>query len=70
MTLSPAHRAFLRTLSSEKQGRTDYSLLDYDKAMEFLKPLLDAGYVRNRRMGIREGVQLTDAGRSYLGGEG
>lgn len=68
--MTDTERAFLRALAAEHQGRTSYSLLDYERVQAVVGGLVDRGFVKQRRMGIREGLQITGSGREYLGGVG
>lgn len=66
--MTDAERHFLRTLAKEFRGRTSYSLLDYEKVQATIPNVLERGFVKHRRLGIREGLQITNEGREYLGG--
>lgn len=68
--MTPDSTALLRLIASRKQGRVSYALLERDRAMAFAEPLLEAGYVIERRKGFEPGFQITEAGRQFLGGEG
>jgi hypothetical protein len=66
--MTALERAFLTRLAGEPQGRTSYALVDRDGALAIVNGLVASGYIRHRRLGFDPGFQITDLGRSYLGG--
>lgn len=66
MTLSPAERQFLTLLSALHQGRCGFRPIPFEKARREFQGLLDAGLVRERRLGSNPGFQITPEGRAYL----
>lgn len=67
--MTPEAAALLKMIAGRKQGRVSFSLLERDRAMAFAGPLLDAGLIRERRLGFDQGFQISEAGRAYLAGE-
>ena len=66
MTLSPAERQFLTALADHTKGRRPYSAEDYERARPLLMGLIEGGYIRERRLGLDQGVQILPKGRAYL----
>jgi hypothetical protein len=67
--MTPIERAFLERLAGMKQGRCSYSVLMRGEAMEIAGGLIEGGYVKERDLGFSPGLQVTDKGREYLGGQ-
>lgn len=68
MSLSNEAVALLKMIALKPQGRVSYALLRRDEVMEFARPLLEARYIKGRRLGFDEGFQITTQGRLYLAG--
>ena len=68
MSLTPLECAFLENLARQPQGRCSYALVRRDDAMEIAGGLVAQGYVRERRLGYDEGLQIEPKGRAYLEG--
>jgi hypothetical protein len=66
--MTDLERAFLSRLAGMKFGRCSYALVNRDGVMEIVGALLAGGYVRERRLGHDEGLQITPLGKEYLGG--
>lgn len=66
--MTEIQKAFLTRLASLKQGRCSYDLVRRDDVVEIVGELIQAGYVKDRRFGYGEGLQITERGREYLGG--
>lgn len=62
-------KQFLAELAKRHQGRCGYSAEDFDKARPHLVGLIDDGLIRERRLGLNLGFQITEAGRAYVAGE-
>ncbi len=60
--------ALLKYLAAMPKGRAAYDLVDYDAAMEIAGPLIVSGHVIARRLAFKPGLQITDAGKAYIGG--
>jgi hypothetical protein len=69
---SELEKQFLAALADKTKGRCAYSATDYEKALPHLQGLIDDGLVKERRLGLLQGFQITPEGRAYLyptGGE-